>query len=165
MASKRHKPQPVLQKRRAARLAAVQALFQAENGEQSIQAVIAEFDAHRLGALLATLEEPRPASPEVDREWFRIVAAGSWENRVKLDEALTECLTSGWTLARCGFFLRACLRAGAFELFDRTDVPINAVINEYVELSRLFLSTEEAGFVNAVLDKASISLRTSKQVL
>ena len=165
MSRKRAKPRPVLQKRRAARLAAVQALYQAENGEQPIQAVISEFNAHRLDAILATLEEPRPQSPEVDREWFAIVAAGAFERRSELDEVLSSCLNKGWTLARCGYLLRACLRAGAFELLERTDVPVKSVINEYVELAQLFLSADEAGFVNAVLDKASAQLRSSEQVL
>lgn len=164
MSKKRNKPQPLLQKRRAARLAAIQALYQAENGQQSMASVIKEFDAHRLDAILATLEEPL-TSPAVDREWFKIVATGAFERRIELDETLGHCLKSGWTLARCGFFLRACMRAGAFELLDRTDVPANAIINEYVELSRLFLSRDEAGFVNAVLDKAATILRTPEQAL
>lgn len=165
MSKKRNKLQPVLQKRRAARLAAVQALYQAENGRQSMATVVAEFDAHRLHAILSTLEDPSPESPEVDREWFKIVAKGATERQAELDEVLSACLQSGWTLARCGYFLRACLRAGAFELLDRTDVPANTVINEYVELSRLFAPSSEAGFVNAVLDKAAATLRAPEQTV
>lgn len=161
MSRKRDRNRPVLPKRRAARLAAVQALFQADNGEQSMASVVAEFDAHRLDAILSTLEEPRPKSPEVDREWFKIIATGAWQRRDELDGILKGCLKPGWTLARCGYLLRAFLRGGAFELQERSDVPTATVISEYVELAKLFLGGEEPAFVHAVLDRAARAFRPS----
>jgi len=161
----RRKPAPLLQKRRAARFAAVQALYQAENADQPMASVVAEFDAHRLDAVLATVEEFDRPSPAVDREWFRIVANGAWERRGALDAVLAGCLHSGWTLARCGYLKRACLRAGAFELAERSDVPIATVISEYVAIADLFLGGDDPAFINAVLDRAAPILRKLERAL
>ena len=148
----------VLNKRRAARFAAIQALYQIELGQLQPETVVAEFGQHRLGQLLEPLDEA-DRSPEVDREWFRIVVLGASTGQEQLDPRISECLASGWTLARCGYLMRACLRAGAFELAERTDVPVKAVINEYVELAHLFFGDAEPGFVNAVLDRLAPRLR------
>ena len=78
---------------------------------------------------------------------------GAWAAHDRLDPEITLCLAEGWTFARLGFLLRACLRAGAFELAERTDVPVKVVINEYVELAYLFFDAGEPAFVNAVLDR------------
>ena len=102
---------------------------------------------------------PSEPSPAVDREWFELVVAGAWAARERLDAEIERCLAAGWTLARCGYLLRACLRAGAFELAERTDVPVKVVINEYVELAHLFFDDSEPGFVNAVLDRLAPRLR------
>ncbi len=149
---------PVLNKRRAARLAAVQALYQADVGDVAIDRVVAEFQAHRLTRILEPLELDRP-SPAVDAEWFALLAGGAWRARDRLDPAIETCLAAGWTLARCGFLLRACLRAGAFELAERTDVPVRVVLNEYIELAHLFFAGDEPAFVNAVLDRLAPVLR------
>ena len=90
---------------------------------------------------------------------FEIVVTGAWAQRKQLDARLESCLQTGWSLARCGFLLRACLRAGAFELAGRTDVPVSVVISEYVEVARLFLDGDEPKFVNAVLDRLAPQLR------
>jgi N utilization substance protein B len=160
----RGKPQPALNKRRAARFAAVQALYQAEVGDLAIDRVIAEFKAHRLSGLFETLEDSRP-SPKVDEVWFTIVAGGAWRERERLDPAIESCLKDDWTLARCGFLLRACFRAGAFELAERSDVPIKVVINEYVELAFLFFNGDEPSLVNAVLDRVAAILRTDPEAV
>ena len=149
---------PVLNKRRAARFAAVQALYQADAGDVAIDRVVAEFQAHRLAEIFEPLELDEP-SPAVDGKWFAILAGGAWDARERLDPAIESCLASGWTLARCGFLLRACLRAGAFELAERTDVPVRVVLNEYVELAHLFFSGDEPAFINAVLDRLAPILR------
>jgi N utilization substance protein B len=160
----RGKPQPVLNKRRAARFAAVQALYQAEAGELAIDRVIAEFKAHRLASILEPLEVATP-SPKVDEVWFAIVAGGAWQGRERLDPAIESCLKEDWSLARCGFLLRACLRAGAYELAERTDVPVKVVINEYVELAHLFFSGDEPALVNAVLDRLAPVLRPDPEAV
>lgn len=149
---------PALNRRRAARLAAIQALYQIELGQAAPEAVVAEFDAHRLARLLEPLELEAPAQ-DVDREWFALLVAGASRARERLDPEIEAALASGWTLARCGYLLRACLRAGAFELAERADVPVKVVINEYVELAHLFFADGEPGFVNAVLDRLAPRLR------
>ena len=88
-----------------------------------------------------------------------MVVVGAWGARERIDLEIERCLAPGWTLARCGFLLRATLRAGAYELAERTDVPVKVVINEYVELAHLFFTDTEPGFVNAVLDKLAPRLR------
>lgn len=155
---------PVLNKRRAARFAAVQALYQIELGGERPETVCREFGEHRLAQLLEPVEVELP-SPEVDREWFTIVVKGAWAARYDLDPQIETCLAEGWTLARCGFLLRATLRAGAFELAQRTDVPVKVVINEYVELAHLFFDANEPAFVNAVLDRLAPRLRSGEAAL
>ncbi len=155
--AERHR-QPPLNKRRAARFAAVQALYQAEAGELAVDRVIAEFKAHRLASIFEPLELDA-ASPKVDEVWFAIIAGGAWEAKDQLDPAIESCLKQNWTLARCGYLLRATLRAGAFELARRSDVPIKVVINEYVELAHLFFDGDEPSLVNAVLDRLAPILR------
>ncbi len=156
--------QPALNKRRAARFAAVQALYQAEAGELAIDRVIAEFKAHRLASIFEPLDLETP-SPKVDEVWFAIVTGGAWRARDRLDPAIEGCLRDDWTLARCGFLLRATLRAGAFELAERTDVPVKVVINEYVELAHLFFGGDEPALVNAVLDRLAPLLRTDPEAV
>jgi transcription antitermination protein NusB len=158
------KRQPALNKRRAARFAAVQALYQAEAGELEIDRVIAEFKAHRLAEIFEPLDLDTP-SPKVDEVWFAIIAGGAWQARDQLDPAIGSCLRENWTLARCGFLLRATLRAGAFELARRTDVPVKVVINEYVELAHLFFDGDEPSLVNAVLDRLAPILRTDPEAV
>jgi N utilization substance protein B len=158
MAKKPRKPVPVLTRRRAARVAAVQALYQLELGQGEVRSVVVEFGEHRLASLLEPLELGT-APPAVDREWFRILVFGVAAARERLDAAIAACLAPGWTLERCGFLLRACLRAGAFELAERAEVPVKVVINEYVEVAHLFYDGGEPAFVNAVLDRLAPRLR------
>lgn len=152
---------PTLNRRRAARLAAVQALYQVEVTGERPEKVAGEFTEHRLASLLEPID-PETPSPEVDREWFRMVVVGAWGARDRLDAEIERCLAPGWTLARCGFLLRATLRAGGYELAECTDVPVKVVINEYVELAHLFFTDTEPGFVNAVLDKLAPRLRAAE---
>ena len=152
---------PILNRRRAARFAAVQALYQVDLLGERPEVVCREFGEHRLSRLFEYVEEDGP-SPDVDREWFQILVKGAWAAHVRLDPELESSLAEGWTLARCGYLLRACLRAGAFELAERTDVPVKVVINEYVELAHLFFDASEPAFVNAVLDRLAPRLRTEE---
>ncbi|MEZ5824118.1 MAG: transcription antitermination factor NusB [Geminicoccaceae bacterium] len=162
MARKR-KPVPVLKKRRAARMAAVQALYQIEQNGQHPAHVVAEFKSHRLVSLLQPFMPDAPAI-DVDTPWFEIVVPGAMAQKTTLDEKISACLQPGWTLERCGYFLRACLRAGAFELASRNDVPTDVIIAEYVEVARLFLGGDEPGFVHAVLDRLVPTLRPRPEV-
>lgn len=149
-----------MNRRRAARFGAIQALYQAEISNQDIELVINEFVAFRLADLLEPLELDDPA-PEVDRDWFAKISKGAFDAIGDLDPRIEEKLSSGWTLSRLGYLLRAFLRAGAFELTCLDDVPIKVVINEYVELAHAFLSKDDAGFLNAVLDRLAAASKDS----
>ncbi|GBD43668.1 N utilization substance protein B [bacterium HR40] len=152
--------QPSLPKRRAARFAAVQALYQLEVGGQPVEEVVGEFRQHRLTSLLEPFA-PEAASPPVDAAWFERVVRGAHRMAPELDPMIEACLAPGWTLQRCGYLLRACLRAGAFELAACPDVPVAAVINEYVEVAHMFFDGDEPAFVNAVLDRLARRLRAA----
>ena len=147
-----------MNRRRAARFGAVQALYQAELSGQDIELVTAEFQAFRLADLLEPLDLDDPA-PEVDRDWFQKIAKGAFEAIDDLDQRIEQTLTSGWSLSRLGYLLRAFLRAGAYELFHCPDVPVKVVINEYLELAHAFLEKDDTGFMNAVLDRLAADAR------
>jgi N utilization substance protein B len=149
-----------MNRRRAARFGAIQALYQAELSGQDIERVTAEFQAFRLADLLEPLEQEEPA-PDVDRNWFLTVAKGAFEHAEALDRQIENTLSSGWSLRRLGYLVRAFLRAGAFELFHCPDVPAKAVINEYLELAHAFLEKDDIGFINAVLDRLATEARAA----
>lgn len=153
----------ITNKRRAARFAAVQALYQIELGGNDPQKVVAEFNEHRLSQILEPLGEAK--SPAVDRELFRRVVVGTAGAIAELDPVIASRLTAGWSLDRCGYMLRACLRAAAFELAHCTDIPVSVVINEYIDLARLFLPGNEASLVHAVLDQIAGTLRPRESAL
>jgi N utilization substance protein B len=151
-----------MSRRRAARFGAVQALYQLEIAGGSLESVIAEFQGHRLTDLLEPLgEDQRP--PKVDRDWFVRVTSGAWQRTSELDPLIAARLADGWSLARTGYVPRAFLRAGAYELTARPEVPAEVVIDEYVQLAHAFLSKDEAGFVNAVLDRLARELRADPE--
>jgi N utilization substance protein B len=147
-----------MNRRRAARFGAVQALYQLELSGAPLDQVLGEFHAYRLADLLEPLEV-EGAPPAVDREWFHAVTAGAWRRAAELDPLIASTLASGWSLERLGYLLRSLLRAGAFELADRPDVPPRVVVDEYTSLAHGFLEPDDAGFVNAALDRLAKRLR------
>ena len=135
-------------KRGAARLAAVQALYQMDVGGAGILETVAEYEAHRLGGVVDG-EQYR----EADAQWFRETVAGVVENQKALDPLIKQSLTEGWPLSRLDSTLRAILRAGAWELKNRPDTPIGVTISEYVNVAKAFYIEDEPKLVNAVLDR------------
>ena len=133
--------------RSAARLAAVQALYQMEMEETPLTKLLHEFHEHRLGA---TIEEETYAEAEV--EFFDDLVSGVDSRRAEIDALITERLAEGWSLERLDRPMRAILRAGAYELIARPDVPIATVITEYVDVAHAFFDKRETGFVNGLLD-------------
>ena len=144
-------------KRSLARLAAVQALYQIELGGEAPEAVVAEFAAHRLGR---EIDGDRYA--EADRAFFADLVSGCSERGGDIDGMLSAALPADWPLLRLESVLRAILRAGAFELLARADVPARVVINEYVEIAHAFFSGKEPGMVNGVLDRLARNLRAEE---
>jgi N utilization substance protein B len=146
----RAEPQLTSRQRRArtvARLAAVQALYQMELGGEGVETVIAEFSNHRFDA---DIEGEMLA--EADEAWFADIVRGVVDHQRAVDAAVKARLASNWRLERLDSTLRALLRAGAWELRERRDVPKEIVIDEYVELAKAFFDDAEAKFVNAALD-------------
>ena len=142
------------QARTVARLAAVQALYQMEIAGTGVETVVREFSDHRFGADIEG--EPLAAADEV---FFAELVRGVVADQAGIDRAIIRRLASGWKLERLDATLRAILRAGAWELSSRPDVPSEVVIDEYVELAKAFSDPAEAGFVNAALDKVAGDVR------
>jgi N utilization substance protein B len=140
--------------RGAARFAAVQALYQMDIGGTPLPAVIAEFEAHRLGGELEG-EQLRPA----DRPFFRALVTGVVAGQRRIDPMIHAALPSTWPLTRIDLTLRAILRCGVFELVERRDVPGRVVISEYVDVAHAFFSGDEPGLVNGVLDRIAHDAR------
>jgi N utilization substance protein B len=135
------------QERSVARLAAVQALYQMEVSGCGVDAVVREFCDHRFGGDLDGV-----AMAEADEPFFAELVRGVVADQGPIDRAITRRLAAGWRLERIDATLRAILRAGAYELTRRPDVPIEVAIDEYVEIAKSFFEGPEAGFVNAALD-------------
>lgn len=140
--------------RSAARLAAVQALYQQEMEGTPTARLLHEFHQHRLGA---TIEDVEYADAEVD--FFDDLVTGALARKDELDGRIAAKLAEGWTLARLDKPMKAILRAGAYELAARPDVPVGSVISEYVDVAKAFYDAREAGFINGLLDALAKELR------
>ncbi|HEX2113180.1 MAG TPA: transcription antitermination factor NusB [Alphaproteobacteria bacterium] len=140
-------------RRAAARLAAVQALYQVDLTAAEPAKVIAEFRQHRIDS---------DGGIKADRDFFGEIVEGVSARREEIDALLTRLLAEGWALPRLETVLRAILRAGAFELLARGDVPARVVIDEYVNVARAFFSDKEPGVVNGILDRLAHSLRAEE---
>src|SRR5215475_4388547 len=144
-------------KRGAARLAAVQALYQMDLAGTGLNEILAEFEGHWLGSEVEGVQY-RPA----EAAYFRDIVAGVVREQSRLDPQIDAALASGWPLKRIETVLRAVLRAGAYELACRSDVPARVVTSEYVDVASAFVDKEETGMVNAVLDQLAHQLRAAE---
>jgi N utilization substance protein B len=133
--------------RSAARLAAVQALYQQEMEGTPTTRLIHEFHAHRLGA---TIEDVTYAVAE--ESFFDDLVNGTTARQAEIDELISARLAEGWSLARLDKPMKAILRVGAYELLARRDIPLATVITEYVDVAKAFYDKRESGFVNGLLD-------------
>ena len=140
--------------RSAARLAAVQALYQRQMEATPLAKLLDEFHQHRLGR---EIEDVHYADAEVD--FFDDVVSGKIAREEEIDALLRERLTQGWTLERLDKTLLQILRAGAYELLARADVPTGSAISEYVDVAHAFFEPREAKFVNGVLDAVARAVR------
>jgi N utilization substance protein B len=143
-------------RRSAARLGAVQAIYQIEqSGEDVVPAVvISEFVEHRLGHEVDGL-----LFAEADVELFGDIVAGVAGRRAEIDQALTGALSKKWKLGRLEMIMGSILRCGTYELMARPDVPTAVVINEYMDVAHAFYPGDEPAFVNGVLDRLAKELR------
>jgi N utilization substance protein B len=133
--------------RGAARLAAVQALYQMDVGRQSLEDTLAQFSAHHLGREIEG-EQYLPA----DADFFRQIVTGVIKSQLDIDPTIDNALNKGWPMARIDATLRAILRAATFELLRRKDIPTGVIITEYVDVARAFYEDDAPGLVNGVLD-------------
>jgi N utilization substance protein B len=140
--------------RSAARLAAVQALYQLEMEETPLAKLLHEFHEHRLGA---TIEDETYEEAEV--AFFDDIVSGADARRDEIDALIAARLAEGWSLERLDRPMRAILRAGTYELVARRDVPAATVINEYLDVAHAFYDKRETGFVNGLLDAIAKGVR------
>ncbi|MFC7500369.1 transcription antitermination factor NusB [Enterovirga sp. GCM10030262] len=140
--------------RSAARLAAVQALYQQDMEKIPLPTLLHEFHHHRLGA---TIEDVEYADAEVD--FFDDIVSGVDARSDELDALIAGKLAQGWSLARLDKPMRQILRAGAYELVARIDVPTGTIISEYVDVANAFYDKREAAFVNGLLDAVAKDVR------
>ena len=143
--------------RSAARLAAVEALYQQEMEGTPLARLLHEFHEHRLGA---TIEDAR--YHEAEQDFFDDLVTGADARRAEIDQLISQRLAEGWSLERLDRPMRAILRAGAYELIARPDVPVGSVISEYVDVAHAFYDKRESGFVNGLLDAIAKEARPAR---
>jgi N utilization substance protein B len=144
-------------KRGAARLAAVQALYQMDLAGTGLNEIMTEFEGHWLGSEVEGVQY-RPA----EAAYFRDIVGGVVREQAVLDPQIDAALARGWPLKRIEAVLRAVLRAGAYELACKSDVPARVVTSEYVDVAAAFVDKDETGMVNAVLDQLAHQMRAAE---
>ena len=144
-------------KRGAARLAAVQALYQMDLAGAGLNEILAQFESHWLGREVEGAQY-LPA----EAAFFRDIVTGVVREQRALDPLIDAALADRWPLKRIETILRAVLRAGAYELGHRPDVPARVVVSEYADVAAAFVEREETGMVNAVLDQLAHSARAAE---
>lgn len=144
-------------KRGAARLAAVQALYQMDLAGSGLNEILAEFESHWIGREVEGAQY-LPA----EKAFFEAVVTGVVREQRALDPRVDAALAERWPLKRIETILRAILRAGCYELAHRKDVPARAVVAEYADVAAAFVERDEVGMVNAVLDQLARILRADE---
>ncbi len=147
MNDKKNRQQKPANKRGAARLSAVQALYQMELTGAGLLEITSEYESLRIGQ-----EVDGEQYLDADKSWFRSTLSGVIGLQKTIDPVIHEALPDGWPLKRLEVLLRAILRAGVFELVKRKDVPSVVVINEYVDIAKAFFDGDEWRMVNGLLD-------------
>lgn len=142
------------QARAAARLAAVQALYQLEMEGTPLAQLISEFHQHRLGAVIEEVEYA-----DADRDFFDDIVKGVDARREEIDAIVASKLAEGWSIERLDKPMRQILRAGTYELMARRDVPTGAVISEYLDVTDAFYDKREKNFANGLLDAVAKAVR------
>jgi N utilization substance protein B len=145
------------EKRSAARLSAVQALYQMDLTGKGVLEVFSEFERFWMGKEIEG-DQYKPA----ERGLFREIVQGVMKDQVAIDRAVDRILSDGWPLKRVEALLRAALRGGAYELMFAKDVPVKVVVSEYVDIAGAFLDKDEVGMVNAVLDRLARETRAEE---
>lgn len=145
------------EKRAAARLASVQALYQMDLTGKGLPDIFAEFESFWMGKEIEG-DTYLPAEGAL----FREIVEGVLAQQRVVDPKVDQLLAEGWPLKRIESVMRATLRAGAFELMFKKDVPVKVVISEYVNIAHAFFEREEVNMVNAVLDRLGHEARAEE---
>ncbi len=140
--------------RSAARLAAVQALYQHQMEGTAQTKLLDEFHRHRLGA---EIEEEQYAKADI--AFFDDIVGGTIARKDEIDALIATRMQAGWTLIRLDKTMLQILRAGSYELLARPDVPVASTISEYVDVAKAFFDDREAKFVNGILDALAKDVR------
>jgi transcription antitermination protein NusB len=143
--------------RSAARLAAVQALYQMDVTGKGLAEIFSEFETHWIGREIEG-DKYKPA----EIAFFRDIVEGVLADQVAIDRQIDTTLSEGWPLKRIEAVMRAILRAGDYELRKRADVPARVIVSEYVDIAGAFFAREEAGMTNAVLDALARNSRAAE---
>ena len=144
-------------RRSAARLAAVQALYQMEVTGKGLKETRAEFESFWIGNEIEGVQYK-----DADTAFFSDILTGVVSAQGPIDRLIDKALAAGWALSRIDSVMRAILRAGAYELKERADVPARVAIKEYVDIASAFFGPEEAGMINAVLDALARQCRPAE---
>jgi transcription antitermination protein NusB len=145
--------------RSVARLAAVQALYQMEVSSIGVEHVIREFTEHRFDRALDSSDGEADTLATADEAFFAELVRGVVAQQGRVDAAIAKRLAENWRLERLDATVRAILRAGAYELAHRADVPTEVAIDEYVEIAKSFFEGVEPSFVNGALDGVARDVR------
>ncbi len=145
------------EKRSAARLAAVQALYQMEIAAKGLNEVFSEFERFWMGREIEG-EQYKPAEGKL----FRLLVNGVLVEQIAIDRKVDQLLADGWPLKRIEAIMRAVLRAGAYEVMFRADTPVRVAVSEYVDIAAAFLERDEVGMINAVLDRLAKETRSEE---
>ena len=145
--------------REAARLMAVQALYQMDIAEAPLEKVIEEFNTYRLAFPIET-EEGNVTFPDADRDHFEALLRGVIDEQRHIDKAINDLLREGWVLKRLDITLRAIMRAGTFELMCCKDIPVKVCIAEYTCMANAYFNAPESGMANAIFEKIANTSRS-----
>lgn len=140
--------------RTAARLAAVQALYQMDMVATDANLVVREFLDYRLDDVAE-----KSGASETDSAYFQDIVLGVVREQLTIDPVLDAHLAEGWHLSRIDSILRAILRSAAYEITQRDDVPAKVIISEYLNIAHAFFDSEEPKVVNGILDRMARAQR------
>lgn len=154
---------PAMRPRTTARVAAVQALFQIEQGPENPETVIVQFVQHRLGTTLAGESFEDGHVPEADITLFTNLVRRAAAEHARCTALLSEILPSSWPLNRLDPVLRALLVTAIAEMQAPNAPPVNVVINEYLDIAHGFFSGDEPRMVNGVLDTVAKRLTATQE--
>ncbi|VBB69264.1 Transcription termination protein NusB [invertebrate metagenome] len=150
--------------RSAARLAAVQALYQIDMTGATPDSILKDVLERRIAnlPLAEDVEGEREGHVlivEPDVSLLSVLICTAVTHEYDIDLMINRSLSSDWNPERLEIVVRCILRAGIGELLERLDIPVRVIISEYVDVAHAFYSGSEPGLVNAVLDRLGRHLR------